>query len=102
MTDPQKFFIKRETHPQGQTIIIPSALPQQAPADKRQPRWYRLDSLQDLTRIIELLDAAAEIGADLPMPPADIIQLEKMGMVVDLLTGEIFQEDPIGLVVGDG
>jgi hypothetical protein len=43
-------------------------------------------------RIIELVEFAAREGIELPMPPEDIAEIEAGGGIVDLVTGEVFED----------
>lgn len=42
----------------------------------------------------ELQELADELGIDLPYSPEEIAELESLGLVVDLETGEILTVDP--------
>lgn len=43
-------------------------------------------------RVQEIEDFAAEEGITLPMPAEQIVAIEEQGSIVDLVTGQIFDE----------
>lgn len=45
-------------------------------------------------RVQEIEDFAAEEGITLPLPAEQIARIEDEGSIVDLSTGEIFDEEP--------